>query len=141
MGKALEIRRRISSPRGMVWRALTDRTLAQSWWGPETFTTSIEVWDVRFGGRYRARMTSSEGNEVRVEGHFNEVEPNRSLGFTWHSDADTGPPSRVLIRLAGDGPVTELALRHDDLLDQDAVELYQWAWSGALDGLDQVVRP
>lgn len=139
-GQAVEIRRRVESTRGRVWRAITDKALVASWWGPETFTTYIEEWDLRFGGRFRARMTSTEGNVLRIDGHFNQVDQGRTLGFTWHSDMDAGRQSRVIISLAGDGAVTEVRLVHDGLADADAVEVYQWAWTGALDGLEQVVR-
>lgn len=140
-GQTLEIRRRFDTTRGRLWRSLTDPQLVASWWGPETFSTTIDTWDVRFGGRYKARMTSSEGNALRVEGHFNQVDDGKALGFTWLADSDAGHPSRVLILIAGNGPVTEMLLRHMDLPDKDAVETYEWAWTGALDGLVQVVKP
>ena len=66
------ITRRFAAPRPSVWQAWTDPAMMAAWWGPEVFTTSVEI-DVHDGGVCNLTMHGPDGTDYPVDGTFVEV--------------------------------------------------------------------
>jgi len=78
------IKRVFDAPRDVVFRAMTDPRLIPSWWGPGYLTTTVDVMEVRHGGRWRYVQRDPEGNEYAFRGVYHEVTPERTIQtFEW----------------------------------------------------------
>ncbi|GII53560.1 ATPase [Planotetraspora thailandica] len=64
------ITREFDAPRDLVFRAHTDPDLLVQWLGPRDLKMTIDVFDVRDGGRWRYVSTDAEGNEYGFHGVF-----------------------------------------------------------------------
>jgi uncharacterized protein YndB with AHSA1/START domain len=61
--RELILSRVFDAPRELVWDAWTDPLQVVQWWGPNGFTTTIEVMDVRPGGHWRHVMHGPDGTD------------------------------------------------------------------------------
>lgn len=76
--REIVITRVFDAPRELVWKAWTDPGQIVKWWGPNGFTTTIEVMDVRPGGAWNLIMHSPDGKDFPNRSVFLEVvEPER----------------------------------------------------------------
>lgn len=69
----MRIERVFRHPRERVFEAFTDPELVAQWWGPRGTTTTIELWEARTGGDWRARITGSDGAGQTFRGTFREI--------------------------------------------------------------------
>lgn len=65
-----------------VWRALTEPDLLAAWLGPN---------DIRAEVGRRFRVDAAPGSDSTVECEVLEVEPGRSLTYSWREARDDGP--------------------------------------------------
>ncbi|MCB0880749.1 MAG: SRPBCC family protein [Thermoleophilia bacterium] len=78
----IEILREFDAPVDRVYRAWTERELAEKWIGPHSIDTSIEHWDLRRGGSWR--YTCGRGDDQhRFFGSFHDVVPNERITQTF----------------------------------------------------------
>ena len=74
----LVVTRVFDAPRHLVFRAWTDRSQLQRWWGPKGFTNPVCEVDVRPGGAIRIDMRAPDGIVYPMTGTFLDiVEPER----------------------------------------------------------------
>jgi uncharacterized protein YndB with AHSA1/START domain len=79
------ITRLLDAPRELVWEAWTNPEHAAKWWGPNGFTTTTEVMDVRPGGTWKYVMHGPDGTDYPNECKYLEVvKPERII----HSHGD-----------------------------------------------------
>jgi uncharacterized protein YndB with AHSA1/START domain len=97
-GRELVVTRVFDAPRKMVWDAWTDPKQLVFWYGPNGFTTTIEVMDVRVGGLWRQVMHGPDGTDYPNESVFTEVTPYERLGLTL-SGGKTGAPTIQMERV------------------------------------------
>jgi uncharacterized protein YndB with AHSA1/START domain len=69
----LWITREFDAPRELVFRAYTEQELYVQWFGPGYLTTTIDVFEPRSGGRWRAVQKDKDGNEFGFHGVNHEV--------------------------------------------------------------------
>lgn len=69
------ITREFDAPRELVFRAHTDPELFKQWIGPRGFTTRIDTFESRNGGRWRYVQTDPEGNEYGFHGVNHDLTP------------------------------------------------------------------
>lgn len=69
----MRITREFDAPRALVFQAHTDPELFAQWIGPRGFTTQIETFEARYGGRWRHVQRDPDGNEYAFHGVFHEV--------------------------------------------------------------------
>lgn len=72
-GRELVITRVFDAPREMVWDAWTDPQQIVKWWGPRSFTLTVDEMDVRPGGVWRSTMHGPDGTEYLNDCVFTEV--------------------------------------------------------------------
>lgn len=78
----IEIVREFDAPVERVYRAWTERELAERWIGPHSIQTRIEHWDVRRGGSWRYACGRSD-EQHRFFGSFHDVVPNERITQTF----------------------------------------------------------
>lgn len=69
----LVIDRWLKAPRSLVWRTFEDPTLLTQWWGPENFTSRIELLEFYPGGNWIVVMTAPDGSIFRSHYTFIEI--------------------------------------------------------------------
>ena len=78
----LSISRVIDAPRSRVFRAWTEPSLLQQWWGPHGMTTPECEMNLWVGGLFRTLMRAPDGAEYPTQGVFLEIVAPRRLVFT-----------------------------------------------------------
>ena len=77
----LRITREFDAPRELVFKAFTDPKLYVNWFGPRNLTTTLETFEPKSGGRWRAIQKDPAGNEFAFHGVNHEVlAPERIIG-------------------------------------------------------------
>ncbi|HZI56836.1 MAG TPA: SRPBCC domain-containing protein, partial [Verrucomicrobiae bacterium] len=83
--------RLIDAPREVVWEAFTDPEQVVLWWGPNGFTTTIEVMDVRVGGQWRHTMHGPDGTDYPNASIFQEVIKPERIVYSHGGGKEGGP--------------------------------------------------
>jgi uncharacterized protein YndB with AHSA1/START domain len=65
--------RLIGAPREQVFAAFADPARLARWWGPNGFTSTFEVFELRSGGAWRCVMHGPDGADYPNEHVFTEV--------------------------------------------------------------------
>jgi uncharacterized protein YndB with AHSA1/START domain len=79
------------APRELVWKAWTEPEHIKQWWGPNGFTNTIHIMDVRPGGRWSHVMHGPDGTDYKNESVYREiVKPERIV-----YDHVSGPTHRT----------------------------------------------
>ena len=73
----------LAEPPHQVWRALTEPDLLTAWLGPNDIRPEV-------GHRFRIDAAPEQGRDGDVQCEVLEVEPNRSLTFSWREQRDGG---------------------------------------------------
>lgn len=60
---------------GVVYAAFSDPILLATWWGPDGFTNTFEVFEFKVGGRWKFVMHSADGKNYPNESRFSVLEP------------------------------------------------------------------
>lgn len=112
--RQIRIERIFNAPRDRVWKAMTDPSLLQQWWGRGN-NLSIERMELQRGGHWRFVEHSAEGSHG-FEGRYREVTPPERIVQTFEWD---GMPGHVVVESMtledlGDGRtrLTTVALFH-----------------------------
>jgi uncharacterized protein YndB with AHSA1/START domain len=76
--REIVLTRVFDAPREVVWKAWTDPQHIVKWWGPNGFTDTIEIMDVRPGGMWKHVMRGPDGTDYANNSRYLEVvEPER----------------------------------------------------------------
>jgi uncharacterized protein YndB with AHSA1/START domain len=140
-GLTLHVRRILSSPRAVVYRALTDPAQLAKWWGPRGFTAPSVDFDPRVGGSYRIAMQPPEGDRFHLSGAFLEVEPPARLAYTFRWDppapADRETIVTLLLREMDEG--TEVLLNQGEFATGERLDLHERGWTESFGRLKRVL--
>jgi len=85
--------REFDAPRELVFKAHTDPELVPKWWGPRDSVTTIDMLDIRPGGKWRFVQRSPDGQELGFRGEYREVSPPERLGATFEFE---GMPGHII---------------------------------------------
>jgi uncharacterized protein YndB with AHSA1/START domain len=94
----IDMTRTFDAPRELVWRAYTEPELMKQWLGPRKYTTTIEEYDVRDGGRWRYLQHDDKGNTFAFHGVFHGVP--RPENFTQTFEFEGWPDNVALDTLS-----------------------------------------
>ena len=62
-----------------IYGAFASADLLASWWGPEGFSNTFEVFEFTAGGRWKFTMHSPDGKTYFNESFFEELVPNAKI--------------------------------------------------------------
>ncbi|MBX2800536.1 MAG: SRPBCC domain-containing protein [Myxococcales bacterium] len=128
------VTRRIRAPIARVFAAWTQPAHLLSWWGPTGVACVQAEVDLRVGGRYLLANRMPTGDVVRIEGVFEQIEPERRLVYTWSVDGrDSG--QRVTVRFVAHGAQTDVHVVHERIPTEPERAGHEAGWIGCLQGL------
>ena len=135
---SLTLTRHIRAPVEKVFRAWTEGSALQRWFGPsDAMRVVVAEVNPRVGGRYRIVMEEETGARHSVGGVFRVVETNQKLVFTWAWESTPERESLVTLTFESVGGGTRLTLLHEQFADEPARDRHQSGWNGTLDRLER----
>ena len=78
----LTISRDFDAPRDLVWTAWTEPEHIAQWFGPEGFSTRIDEYELKSGGRFTYVMIGPDGKEYPGTSLFKQVTPKDRIVAT-----------------------------------------------------------
>jgi uncharacterized protein YndB with AHSA1/START domain len=85
------------APRDLVFKTYTDPDLIPRWWGPARLTTTVEVMEVKWGGRWRILQRDPDGHLHAFHGVYHEASPAERVVGTFEYE---GEPGHVVLETA-----------------------------------------
>ena len=80
-GAEYVMERVFDAPRELVWKAITEAERIPRWWGPRDHRMTVELMDLRVGGKWRWIAHSSEG-DAPFKGTYLEIVPPERIVHT-----------------------------------------------------------
>jgi uncharacterized protein YndB with AHSA1/START domain len=137
----LSIARHYPVPPEKVWRAWTDPQALSRWFGPgDTEEVTGAQLDVRVGGHYSIAFRTSDGEQHKVGGTYQEVVPNRKLSFTWAWQSTPDRVSFVIVEMRATSDGTHLEFRHERFFNEQALQNHKRGWTGTFAKLDAYLQ-
>jgi uncharacterized protein YndB with AHSA1/START domain len=140
-GLTLRLKRVLSSPRAVVYRALTDPGQLPRWWGPRGFTAPSVEFVPRVGGSYRIAMQPPEGDRFHLLGAFLEVDPPARLAYTfrWDPPDPTDRETIVTLSLQEMDEGTAVLLNQGEFATGERLDLHEQGWTESFGRLEQLL--
>jgi len=79
--RELVITRKLNAPIDLVWEVWTKPEHITNWWGPNGFTNTIHVMDVRPEGEWDLVMHGPDGTDYKNKSVFKEVIKNKKIVY------------------------------------------------------------
>lgn len=102
--RELRISRLLNAPIELVWEVWTNPEHIKNWWGPDGFTNTISIMDLKPGGEWNLTMHGPDGTDYRNESIFKEVVRHKKLVY----EHLTGPKFTATIEFEEQGDKTML---------------------------------
>ncbi len=130
----------LDAPREMVYRAHTDPTLIQRWWGPKELSTTVEKYEPRTGGVWRIIQRDPQGREYGFHGVFHDVIPSTRIVQTFEYEGTPGHAALQTITLEDRSGKTVVnnTMVFQTPEDRDAM-LQSGAERGAMEGTERLL--
>ncbi len=139
----LTITKIIDAPVEKVFKAWTEKSEIEKWYGPEGMTTEVDKLEVKVGGEYRFIMNAPSGKHI-VGGVFKEINPPGRISFSWHWEGSPEDEvTLVMIDLkAKDAHTTELTLTQSGFKKmtgkEQSLESHRMGWSSSFNKLAKI---
>lgn len=136
--------RTFDAPIERVFRAWTDPKQFAEWFGPHGMVNTHCELDLRVGGVWRLQGEGL-GTRRAVSGKYLEIEPPRSLVFTWawHETGDLASAREhetvVELRFKSLGIRTEMTLTQASFRDATGTRNHEWGWTGSFEKLETLL--
>jgi len=121
------VRRRMSAPREVVFKAWIDPEGIREWMCPGDVVSAEASLDARVGGTFRIVMKAKDRDHVQI-GTYKVVDPPSKLVFTWAAAEKPGEVTLVTVEFFAHGEESELVLTHERFPQADVAERYQNGW-------------
>jgi uncharacterized protein YndB with AHSA1/START domain len=79
--RELLLSRKINAPVELVWEVWTKPEHIANWWGPDGFTNTISVMEVKPGGKWNLVMHGPDGTDYENESIFREIVPLKKIVY------------------------------------------------------------
>jgi uncharacterized protein YndB with AHSA1/START domain len=79
--RELLLKRTLNAPVALVWEIFTNADHIANWWGPNGFTNTITVMDVKPGGQWQFVMHGPDGTDYKNRSVFKEVIQHKKIVF------------------------------------------------------------
>jgi uncharacterized protein YndB with AHSA1/START domain len=135
----------IAAPPERVFKALIDRREAMQWGSGGNFEMTVWEMDVRPGGKWQfishekgVKNPDGSAREFKHHGEVLEVDPPRTLAYTWFANWHENPSHKTVVRweLTAIPSGTRLKVTHSGLLQLPAARAgYSQGWPGLVEAL------
>lgn len=102
--RELSITRILNAPIELVWKVWTEPEHIAKWWGPNGFSNTIHIMEVKPGGTWDFIMHGPDGTDYKNTNRFTEVIKYKKLSF----EHITGPLHSVTVLFTAQGDKTLL---------------------------------
>jgi uncharacterized protein YndB with AHSA1/START domain len=123
----------VDAPRELVWKMWTDPERISKWWGPNGFTTTTSLMDVRPGGGWEHVMHGPDGRDYQNKIVYLEVVKPERIVY----DHESYPPFRATATFEAQGEKTIVSMQMvfdtSELRNKTAKDF------GAIEGLQQTL--
>ena len=65
----------------LVWEVWTNPLHLKNWWGPNEFTSTIHLMDVRIGGEFNLTMHGPDGTDYKNKSVYKEIVPFKKIVY------------------------------------------------------------
>lgn len=79
--RELKLSRILHAPVELVWEVWTNPDHVKNWWGPDGFTNTITLMDIRKDGEWHLVMHGPDGTDYKNKSIFREVIPLKKLVY------------------------------------------------------------
>lgn len=79
--RELFLERTLDAPIDLVWEVWTNPEHIANWWGPEGFSNTISLMDVRPGGEWNLVMHGPDGTDYENRSVFKEIVPMKKIVY------------------------------------------------------------
>jgi uncharacterized protein YndB with AHSA1/START domain len=79
--REIKLERKLNAPVELVWEAWTNPEHLANWWGPDGFTNTISLMDIKPGGEWHLVMRGPDGKDYKNKSIFKEVIPFKKLVY------------------------------------------------------------
>lgn len=138
----VKIERTFPHPPETVFAFVTQTEHLLDWWGPEGMGVKEHALDLSRPGDWSSTLINAEGGLHKMSGEVIEIDPPRSVEFTWgwHDDQDQrGHESRVRFEVEPDGQGgSHFRLIHSGLADDESAANHNHGWSSSLRKLENL---
>lgn len=147
----LQLSRVFDAPREMVFKAWTNASQFEQWFGAAacggSSLRSVKL-DPRVGGKYRIQVQRPDGEYFTTVGVYREVKPSERLVFTWQFEKDGSgdefgevepPEMLVTVEFKARGKQTELLLTHEKFATVESRGRHEEGWTRCLTELGKFV--
>jgi uncharacterized protein YndB with AHSA1/START domain len=131
----------IEAPPEAVFDALTNPEDLAAWWGAEgVYRTKDWEIDLRPGGIWNCSAVSANG-EMKVHGVYLEVEPPRTLAYTWNPQWDPGPATTVRYTLTKVAAGTRVHFEHSGFENRvPSQQAHSQGWARVIGWLSEYLK-
>ena len=133
---ALEIVRIFDAPRMLVYQMWSTPDHLRKWSAPKAYTIPAARTEFREGGRWHARMISTDGEDHRVQGTYREIVEGERIVLThaWLDPAGK-PESETLITVVFEdyGKKTKMTFVQEGFASVEAREGMASGWNECFD--------
>lgn len=132
----------IESDPEIIFEALTRPADLAQWWGDDkTYRCSHWEIDLRVGGQWKASGKNVQDDAFHVGGEFLEVDPPRTLAYTWMPSWQEIPATTVRWMLMPRENGTLVVLSHSGFPNPEVAQEYNNGWPTILGWVrDHVIR-
>ncbi|MGH2377134.1 MAG: SRPBCC family protein [Candidatus Limnocylindria bacterium] len=135
----IQLTREFNAPRDLIFRAFTDPKHIPQYWGRRKDTTTVDVMDVRPGGKWRF-LTKADDGDHAFRGEFREIVPPEKIVWTFEWEGLPGHISTetwILEDIGGGRTRMVATSRFDSKEDRDGM-LQSGMESGARELYDRL---
>jgi len=79
--REISISRLFDAPIDLVWEVWTNPEHIKNWWGPNGFTNTIHLMNVRPGGEWNLTMHGPDGTDYKNKSIFKEIIPQKRIVY------------------------------------------------------------
>lgn len=119
-----------------IYSAFESADLLASWWGPEGFSNTFEIFDFSDGGRWKFVMHGPDGGDYLNESVFDELVPEAKIVI--HHDCPPNFKLTIKLEPADEGTLLTWSQVFDDAKTAQAVK--QRAGSANEENIDKLTR-
>jgi uncharacterized protein YndB with AHSA1/START domain len=105
--RELKITRTLNAPVSLVWEVWTKPEHIKNWWGPNGFTNTIHLMEVKPKGEWEFIMHGPDGTDYKNKNVFMEVVQHKKIVY----DHVTAPIHRATITFEEQGSKTILTFQ------------------------------
>ena len=100
--RELSISRLFNAPVELVWEVWTNPDHIKNWWGPNGFTNTIHLMDIKKGGEWNLTMHGPDGTDFKNKSIFKEIVPLKKIVY----EHITGPKFLASVEFESQGDKT-----------------------------------